>query len=63
MGAGSGNGSIVITNYTDAPIDITSVQDNSVAQGDRKKIHTVSPRDSYVIFTNKIEAISWERSK
>lgn len=66
MGTGSesnGHGSVVITNYTDQPIDIEAIQDNNFAQGDRKIAHTISPRESYVIFTNKIEAFSWERSK
>ena len=60
---GAGSGSIVVTNYTDEPIDIISIQDNLVAEGDRRKVHTVSPRESYVMFTSKIEAISWEKRK
>lgn len=70
MGAGSGNnwggssGSIVITNYTDAPIDVTAVESAETEGTTRRAIeHTINPRDSYVLFTNKIEALSWERSK
>lgn len=59
----SAAGSIVISNYTGKPIDITCVQDAAVAEGDRKITHTIHPNDSYVLFTNRVEALSWEKQK
>jgi len=67
MGAGSGNNelhdSIVITNHTHRAIDIVSIGDSSVADNDRKKTYTIGPKDSYVIFTSRVEALSWEKQK
>lgn len=59
----SDSGSIVVSNYTNHPIDIVSIQDAAVADGERKKVHTVSPRDSYVIFLDRVENIYWEKQK
>lgn len=63
MAGTNGHGSIVITNHTDKPIDISFIQDSSIADGERKKTHTVIPKESYIFFTNVVEAISWEKSK
>lgn len=63
MGAGGGTNAISITNHSTDPITLTAVQDSSVAEGDRKKTYTIQPKDSHLFFTNKIESISWERSK
>lgn len=59
---GSSN-SIVISNHTDKPIDIICVQDAAIAEGDRSKTYTIRPNDSYVLFTSRVDALSWEKSK
>jgi len=56
-------GSIVITNHTNKTIDIATIQDSSVADGDRKKVHTIHPKDTYVIFTDRVEALNWTKAK
>ena len=55
--------SITITNHTNKTIEITTIQDALVAEGDRKKKYTIDPKDTYVIFTDRVEALSWEKSK
>lgn len=54
--------SITVTNHTKKPIQFVTVQDSSVASGDRKKIHTIDPNDSLVLFTDRVEALQWEKN-
>lgn len=73
MGSDAGNngnndlpprkGSIAVSNYTDKKITISAVVDAEKADGERKKTVTIDPRDSYLFFTDRFEAISWEKSK
>ena len=56
-------GCITITNHTDVVIDIVSIQDNSVATGDRRKVHSIEPKNSCVLFTDRVEALSWDKPK
>lgn len=55
--------SIVITNFTDAAIDVVSVQDNPTSEEDRNKVHTVLPKNSVVLFLSHIESITWSKKK
>ena len=59
MGAGSGDGArdcIVITNHTKKQININATD------GGVRKTFAIDPKDSYIIFTDKAETVSWERS-
>lgn len=53
--------SITVTNHTKSPVQFTTVQDSSVADVDRKKIHTIDPKESLVIFMDRVEALQWEK--
>ena len=55
--------SITITNNTKVAIDIVILQDSSVATTDRIKKHTIIPNEYFVVFTNKIQTLSWEKPK
>ena len=57
-----GMSSITITNHTNKPIDITTVQ-NSISDADRKKTHHIDPKDTMTIFTDHVESLIWENSK
>lgn len=56
-------GSIAISNYTDDKITISVVQASDKADGERTKTVTIDPRDSYLFFMDRFEAISWVKSK
>lgn len=65
MGAGNGHdhGCISITNHTSHPVDIVSIQDESVVDTDRKKTYCISPGDTHVFFTDRVENLSWSKPK
>lgn len=68
MGAGSGNGgfagSVSITNHTGDAIEIRTVQDKSLPVTDsRDKRYTIPPKESFVFFTDRVESLSWEKTK
>lgn len=54
---------IVISNHTDKELELTTIQDSSVADGDRKKTIVITPKESYVIFTDRVESIIWNKKK
>lgn len=58
MGAGNGNKDCIsITNHSAAPIIVTATDSED------KKQHTINPKDSYLFFVDRVEALSWERIK
>lgn len=69
MGVGSGTGGITqskaisITNHTGDPIELTTVSDNADSEGNRKVTRTIGAKDTYVLFTDKVEAFAWSRAK
>ena len=50
---------ITLTNHTDKPIEINMIQDKSVSEGDRKRVQTIAPKDTMVIFLDRVEHFSW----
>ena len=56
-------GSITITNHTPASIDIVTIQDNIVEEKDHTKTHRIDPKDTLVIFTDRVSTLHWEKTK
>lgn len=54
-------GSITIRNDTDSAIQITSKQDNFVIEKDRTKTYTIPPKDYFIIFTERVESLHWDK--
>lgn len=57
-------GSIVVSNYTDTPIEVTAVKDDNPIVVDQERIiYTINPKDSCVFFLSRVDALSWEKKK
>ena len=50
--------SITVSNYTKLPIQIITVQD---VDDHSQKIHTINPKDTYVIFIDRVESVQWTK--
>lgn len=65
MGAGSGTqgipNSVTITNNGAKAIEITTIQDDSVAESNRTKKHTIASKEYLVLFTDRVVSLSWEK--
>lgn len=57
------SGSITITNFTSSPIQITTVQDSSVVEGEREKNYTIQAKEYFTLFTDRVESIHWQKNK
>jgi hypothetical protein len=49
---------IAITNYTSADIEIITVQSD-----DQQRILVIKPKDTHVVFTDRVEVIGWGKKK
>ena len=52
---------VSVTNHTDKPMEIVTIQDASVAESHRKSIHKIEPKETMVIFTDRVERLEWVR--
>ncbi len=53
---------ITVTNHTNKPMEIVTFQDKTVAEVHRKHAHTIAPKESMVIFTDRVERLEWVKS-
>ena len=54
--------SITVTNHTSKPMKIVTFQDKTVAETHRRNAHTIAPKESMVIFTDRVERLEWVKS-
>lgn len=55
--------SITLTNNSTKTIQIITTQDNLCLPSDRKKVLTIPPKESFVIFTERVESLLWEKGQ
>lgn len=53
--------SITITNNSDKPLVLTTVTDDLVEKNCLERKLTISPKEGYVIFTNRLKSIHWDK--
>jgi hypothetical protein len=54
---------ITITNHSPDDMEFISIQDDSVAEEHRKKVLTINAGESFVIFTDRVVSLLWEKKK
>lgn len=59
------SGSIVVSNYTDSPIEVSTIPDKAAEDSKSSDIfvHTIRPKDSYVFFLSRVDSLHWEKKK
>lgn len=55
--------SITISNHTAEAIDIVTTQDDTVDESHRVTRLKIDPKDTFVIFTDRVSTIVWEKPK
>lgn len=55
--------SITLTNNSTKTIQIITTQDDLSLPSDRKKVLTIPPKESFVIFTERVESLLWEKGQ